>query len=444
MGELMGWAGSGSNNPIRLPKFGLEFDSYYNSCNGNQVIAGSRCDDKNQYDHMAYVFWGSQSDFVNATTGVNYGPYTDDNRHGAGAGNASEPISFGNLDGTGTGRFGYYYQSTTNWLRGNSSSSTKYGIRYELSRLARVNAEGNYLYLLKTWVQVGAGTGDYIDVTKNYTTSPPTTVRVVHLTPDLHAKMRQVIVGWSEATGDNTQTVNVSNFNMAFKSVLDSLIAIPSDYVSYWNMNAGSGSVIADTKGVNNGAAVGTAVWITPPSYSYGNALKFLNNDWRVSVTDSSSLDLTSAGAISVWIYPTALTDDTFILHKGRNSDATGEAYSLAFSSGGKLQLLLRNSPSKIITLDSSALPAINRWYHVVAQWDDKVMAIYINGMLNNIASNTLPAQVTDGNSARLIIGARHTQGAGPYKGFNGYIDELYLYNRWLTAEEIAALSTLP
>jgi len=458
-GELMGWGGPGTSGVgIRPPKLGIEFDTYHNDCNSLIYVAGSRCDPSNR-DHLAYVFWGTNTS-LNTTHTYNaanqnvpiVGPTYDDNRHDTGAGNASEPISLGDPDGRGSGRFGYYYRTYDEWLKGRTSfppiAPVKYAIRFELGRFDTKNSEGNHPYVLKTWVRTGTVTSPYNDVTVNYTAAAPEMQRVVHLTPALHAQLAKVIFGWTEATGASTQNLTVSNFNLSFKKTADTL-AIPADYVSYWNMNAGSGVTVADsnTANANTGTITPVVDWVTPATpanYPYGKALSFANDAGRVTVNDDSSLTLGARGSIAAWIYPTALTNDTYILHKGHQEDNSDEAYGLRFSTGGRLEFKIRwgNQNNRNIVVESSALPAANRWYHVVAQWDADILAIYINGMLNNILTNSGSEEARN-TSGRLVIGARHTAD-DPYRGFNGYIDEVYIYNRLLTAEEIAALSLMP
>ena len=59
-GELLGYGGLGpSGLGIKPPKFGVEFDIYQSGCD-TICNVGSRCD-ANSYDHMAHIFWGSQT-----------------------------------------------------------------------------------------------------------------------------------------------------------------------------------------------------------------------------------------------------------------------------------------------------------------------------------------------------------------------------------------------
>lgn len=437
MGELMGWAGPGKSKGLRPPKIGLEFDAYDNDCNSDVTAVGSRCD-ANTRDHMAYVFWGSTTNV--GSSGDTY----DDNRHTAGDGTSSQPVSLKNPDGTGSGSFGYYYQGTDKWLSGDNVSTTKYYIRYELSRISsKTNYAGEYPYILKTWVKNAQGSSAYSNVTANYTAETPTMMRVVHLNSTYHTQMRRIFFGWTEATGANTQKLTVGNFNLMFKTTED-LPTVPKDYVSYWNMNEASGTAVLNANATMPGTILGTVNRVTPSNWSYGKALDFSAGTQRVQVADATPLDLTTKGSISLWIYPTTLTNyyNGGIIHKGGSSNASDEAYSI-YLNGSTINFLSRwgNQNSRRLIVSSSSLPSANTWYHVAVVWDADIIAIYINGMLNNYSTNpstSLPRATT----GPLMIGTMYNDNAyGTYFPFLGRIDEVYLYNRVLTAEEIAALS---
>lgn len=436
MGELMGWAGPGlSGYGIRAPKIGLEFDAYDNGCGSTTSSAGSRCDANNR-DHLANVFWGAVSDIY------------DDNRHSAGSGSSSEPVALKDPDGKGSGRFGYYYQSAEKWLTGDSVSTTKYYIRQELSRLSKTNASSDYPYVLKTWVKSAAGNTAYSNVLANYTDESPTMQRVVHLNSTYHAQLGHVFFGWTEATGSATQKLTVSNFKLSFKKAEDTL-SVPQDFVSYWNMNETSGATVVNANATMPGAIQGTESRSTPANWSYGKALSFSGNNQRVKVNDATAIDLTSKGSIAAWIYPTDVSASSFggIVHKGVLSNETDESYALALYQG-RIYFLSRWANDywswggwvyPYITVNTSALTAANTWYHVAVVWDANVIAIYLNGMLNNYMTNPTDSELPRNTGGALMIGSMFNE--NPYYGFSGLIDEVYLYNRVLTASEIAAMS---
>jgi hypothetical protein len=76
--------------------------------------------------------------------------------------------------------------------------------------------------------------------------------------------------------------------------------------------------------------------------------------------------------------------------------------------------------------LNSTIVPHLRQWYHVVGVHDGGVTKIYLNGKLNGIKSVTL--NTGDG---RLAVGSRK---------FGGVIDEVRVYDRALSGSEIEEL----
>jgi hypothetical protein len=81
------------------------------------------------------------------------------------------------------------------------------------------------------------------------------------------------------------------------------------------------------------------------------------------------------------------------------------------------------------------------QWHHVVALQEVGVSArIYVDGV-------PAKAAVAAGNllttTAPLVIGGFHN-GTGPAQTFNGWLDELQIYDRAISDAEIAYLRTKP
>jgi hypothetical protein len=83
--------------------------------------------------------------------------------------------------------------------------------------------------------------------------------------------------------------------------------------------------------------------------------------------------------------------------------------------------------------------PNTNQWYHVVCTRDDTSIKLYVDGQLvspNNSAVISTGGSVTDyGYNGVVIFGAG---GGGQY--LIGSLDDIYIYNRAITAEEVTAL----
>ena len=110
-------------------------------------------------------------------------------------------------------------------------------------------------------------------------------------------------------------------------------------FVSNWSMNEGSGATAG--QGAYQGQIIGNAVWT---SGKVGEALHFDGVDSRVSVPDSPTLDLTTAGTVGAWIYMDSITPFGGIIHKGDRTDFSDEAYTLQFCTGNTIILGINNN----------------------------------------------------------------------------------------------------
>lgn len=447
MGELMGWGGPGpSGLGLQPPKIGLELDTWYNECYTPVYTAPSRCDPTkyNNLDHMAYVFWGSD-DNTSGTVYSNYyrrnilksGNFYDDNRHGAGSGNSSEPVASNDPDSSGSGMYGLYYTSTNNWLRG----GTKYYIRYELIRLTTPSASAiaKYCYLLKTWITSAAPSAAYQDVTTDFdaNANPPTLQQVIFLSSPYHEQLGKILFGWTEATGSQTQNLTVGAFNLAFKKAQPVYGTAPANYTAYWPMHDNLGASVTDIgPSGRTGTITGAARWVPGIANPNGSALAF-NGSTYMSAADNAALQLSTVGGVSLWFKMTAAQNSIWLLHKGDTS-RTNECYGLQIDGNGRVRFRLRygTGANQYVEAVSTTTPAVNRWYHVAATWQNPGtnLTLYINGVSEGTAAT---------NTARNTNGAFYLgTGDTGANEFTGVIDEVYLYKKVLSQSDVTALAT--
>lgn len=225
MGELIGYAGPGKTADGRgliPPKIGVEFDIYNNSGDGDPDHAGSRRDGGSR-DHVAYVYWGfDETDNACELDGSEYLCPYDDNRHSriersghrtnysyVGTGeNGDQPRN--SVSGESAYRAGYYAptKGENKWLRNGA-----HAFRMEVSRAKTPDADGNYAYNLKSWVDCS----NCDDVLTDYAAATPTLNSTIALNAANHAKFERFLFGWTMGTGDATQQAPVSNFKLSFK-----------------------------------------------------------------------------------------------------------------------------------------------------------------------------------------------------------------------------------
>jgi hypothetical protein len=204
--------------------------------------------------------------------------------------------------------------------------------------------------------------------------------------------------------------------------------------VSYWKFDEGSGTTALDTVGDNNGVVHG-ASWTTGQT---GDALSFNGIDDYAEVPDDPSLRFTQHDSFSISLWAMPLSDGRLVCKmRASNCWAGIFGYELYWS-GPKSAFGFTAEESchcyvAFNTPDNSA-PAGN-WYHVVGVYDNKGMKIYLNGKLAGAGTFTCDAGSTSPDK-NLTIGARSLDSIME-KSFGGAIDEVAIYNRALSVQEI-------
>jgi hypothetical protein len=201
------------------------------------------------------------------------------------------------------------------------------------------------------------------------------------------------------------------------------------DLVGHWKFDEGSGVTAIDSSGNNNtGSLVNTPTRIAGKVGS--GALQFsASSQEYVSVTNSSSLNNpVRAITLAAWINALDWSGNRRILQKGN----TDNQYRL-LAEGGVLKFHLHG----VDTL-TAPLPPILTWVHVAATWDGSTMILYSNGMVQASA----PAAGTILTTTDVLAIARKNNSGFNGDYFNGQLDEVRIYNRALSALEVALLLT--
>lgn len=162
------------------------------------------------------------------------------------------------------------------------------------------------------------------------------------------------------------------------------------------------------------------------------SAYYFNGVDSRIIVKDTSILDFGwSPLTISAWVKPLSKP----ITHHhaaivGKGGYDINNGYELLINSDLKLEWTISQS-----TLTSTVSLLLNTYTHVVATFDDNanVFKLYINGVERN-SSETFAS--TGPGVSPLSIGRRN-DGNNYIASFHGFLDDICIYNRALSASEI-------
>ncbi|HML55602.1 MAG TPA: LamG domain-containing protein [Solidesulfovibrio magneticus] len=202
-----------------------------------------------------------------------------------------------------------------------------------------------------------------------------------------------------------------------------------------------------------------------------GSAYKFSSN-YRGRVVHSfvEDYNIFYKGTIMVFLYPTSPVGDyAGIVHKGiskivcDNGIFADEVYTLQFwpsgsghvykmfiiegsentscSSSNKSCLCAGSSSWRYVEASSKTKVTSDKWQHVAITWEQNsssnlVMKFYINGSLDS--TTTVGSFIPRRNTADLVVGGQSDNDTGDQNTFyNGYMDDLEIYNRALSAEEV-------
>jgi hypothetical protein len=159
-----------------------------------------------------------------------------------------------------------------------------------------------------------------------------------------------------------------------------------------------------------------------------------------VEVADDVETSPTSdAWTISVWVNQASLAGSSgaFKMVAGKWGDA-GREYEIVIE-GTKASFYTQNEDGVTVGIQSDTSLSVDTWYHVVGVYDgdDKEMRIYLNGAPD--ATPVAQEKKLLSTTAPLHIGAKFLSGDWA-QFFDGVIDELRLYDRALSEDEIEAL----
>ena len=207
----------------------------------------------------------------------------------------------------------------------------------------------------------------------------------------------------------------------------------PAGLVGAWGFDEASGPQAADASGRGNHGTISGAT--RAAAGRFGGALGFDGtNDW-VTVPDQASLDLTTGMTLEAWVNPAALGGAWRTALLKENGGTL--AYALYAHDGARGPAGHVNPGADTGVGAASALP-VNAWSHVAVTYDATTMRVYVNGA--QVATRAVSGALQNG-SGPLRIGGNAVWGG---EFFSGSLDEVRVYNRALTAAEVAADVTRP
>jgi hypothetical protein len=224
--------------------------------------------------------------------------------------------------------------------------------------------------------------------------------------------------------------ISICLIALAFNSFAQVPSYVPTNgLVGYWPFTGNANDVSGNG---NNGNVNDASLTID----RYGNANKAYDFDGINDFIEIASLNVTNL-SISAWVNVDTFSTNSSGGFGGIVSTLFGPfytGYELRIDETGFSTFVMGGNGSWYHNTDNNSIQ-LNAWYHLVATWDGTTSKLYINDTL--IQSISVPFFTNNGSA--LMIGTRGNYTNGGW--LNGQLDDIGIWDRALTPQEITSLS---
>jgi hypothetical protein len=203
--------------------------------------------------------------------------------------------------------------------------------------------------------------------------------------------------------------------------------------ISYYKLDETSGTNANDSVGNFNGTTSGSIVWNS--SGKINGAIQFNANTQYIginnAVTNRNELTYCS------WINPSTLTTGR-VIFGDRNSGGTNEL-RLHVQNTNKISWWGFWSSAYQFQIESTTTFSTDTWYYVCGVYSVNDARLYVNGVQEGSTDTSVVSRSNDTLNPRI----GHWHGTDSQYQFLGRIDEVAIYNRSLSADEVSTLYEL-
>lgn len=213
-------------------------------------------------------------------------------------------------------------------------------------------------------------------------------------------------------------------------------VLLPDGLIAYYSFSGNAN----DNTGNGNNLSVFGAQLVTDRFGNVDSAYFFDGVDDYMQKSAPVGLPTGNAArSVSAWIYSEGITaNNVFQTFVGWGSTGINNAY-FGVERGGNTNTAFDN---KLFVLgwnnDFIGSSDINfkKWYYVTVTFDGSTLSLFVNGENDGSSSKTYNTQLNDYG---LMIGDSPPND-GWHENFYGYLDDIRIYDRALTANEVAQI----
>jgi RNA polymerase sigma factor (sigma-70 family) len=212
--------------------------------------------------------------------------------------------------------------------------------------------------------------------------------------------------------------------------------------VAHWTFDEGQGSTVKNSAGDElTGTLVNKPEWIPG---KIGGALSFDGVSNYVTVPSSAALNsLKEQMTVAAWVLRKADLKDFGSIISRRTGPAYEDVWTFYYDNADALYSYnfgITTNNGLRTALGKSSGPDLNTWVHIVGVYDGANVRLYRNGILVSYIPCT--TSIVRDNTP-IVLGASDAGTIGITHFLNGAIDDVRLYNRALSENEIASLAQI-
>ncbi len=200
--------------------------------------------------------------------------------------------------------------------------------------------------------------------------------------------------------------------------------------VGAWLMNEYAGNTVYDLSGNGNHGTINDADWVA-------GGLDFPGSNNYINCGDGTDLHFESNFTISQWVKTDTIVSYDSFFSKGESTSNTYHNYLSYRNTDTSFKCSIGNEVTYDIT---PAIPLSKGVLHnIIFKVDDDFLYVYVDNIQK--AKTTRTVTGLTGANKKLLFGAWSTTS---YNDYNGFIYYTLIYNRALSASDIAQLHRTP
>ena len=291
------------------------------------------------------------------------------------------------------------------------------------------NTDGNY-----TWSTTDGNTyywkcqasdGQYRSANTTvwqFTENTAPTHNAPDVTPDSPSTTSNLTCTPQSSNDDESDSVNqIYNWKKDAATIMP--LIMPFDV----NTSQRNGPTVAkDYSGNGNNGTISGATYVSGKS---GGAYDF--SSANIVVSDSASLEPSSI-SVEVWAKWDSISDQ-WLIEKHNSSDPIDYKHGFVLRSDTPTNTTLWMVGNGATYVSVTGGITIGTWHHIVGTYNGSLATLYVDGVEK--ANGTLAGGIDYTDVGDLYIGSSNANN----RYFNGKMDEVRIYNRALTAEQVIA-----